>query len=114
MQNQGHYSYTFEYGGKALGNLTGEDLITPVDHASGGLTLVTSGKQVDYVFPVDLALDPALTKTIKVVMTVNTYMNFRWQDQTADGYAAGVFDTTATTYEPVMSYGANAFSIGVE
>jgi hypothetical protein len=112
--NQGHYSYTFEVGSTQYGTLTGENLVTPVDNSGGGLTLVTMGEEVDYVFAVNLQPNPSITQTVKVILNVNTYQNFRWQDQNMTGYATGVFDTTPSTYEPVMSFGANSFSISVE
>jgi hypothetical protein len=112
--NQGHYSYTFEVGGTSYGTLTGENLVTPVDNTGGGLSLVTMGKEVDYVFAVNLQPNPNITQKTKVVLNVNTYQNFRWQDQAMSGYTTGVFDTTPSTYEPVMSFGANSFSISVE
>lgn len=114
LQNQGHYSFTFEVGGTAYGTLTGEDLVTPVDLAGGGLALVTQNHTASYVFPVNVIVDPALGSTTKVVMVVNTYQNFRWQDQSMAGYQAGVFDTTPTTYETVTSFGANSLTLGVE
>lgn len=114
LQNQGHYSFTFEVGGTAYGTLTGEDLVTPVDLAGGGLSLVTANHSASYVFPVNVVIDPNLASTVKAVMIVNTYQNFRWQDQAMSGYQTGVFDTTPTTYEPVMSFGANSFTLGIE
>jgi hypothetical protein len=114
LQNQGHYSFTFEAGGSSLGTLTGETLMVPAILGSGGLSLVTSNHEANYVFPVSVVIDPKLTATAKVVMQVNTYKNFRWQDQTMTGYQTGVFDTTASTYEPVMSFGANSFTLGLE
>jgi hypothetical protein len=112
--NKGYYSFTFEVGGTAYGTVTGTDLVTPVDLATGGLTLVAAGNDVTYVFPVMVTLDPGIASDVAIVMTVNTYENFRWQDESQPGYQAGVFDTTPTTYEPVESYGANSFAISVE
>ena len=112
--NQGHYSFTFEVSGTAYGTLTGDDLVTPVDDAPGGLSLVASSGEADYVFPVNVTTNPALASTVKVVLTVNTYRNFRWQDETKGGYEAGVFDTTPSSYEPVMSFGANSFTVALE
>ncbi len=114
LQNQGHYTYTFEVGGTPYGTLNGEDLMTPVDLAGGGLALVTANHSASYVFPVNVIIDPTLASSAKVVMVVNTYQNFRWQDQATAGYATGVFDTTPTTYEPVVSFGANSFTLGLE
>ena len=70
--------------------------------------------EATYVFPVSVTLGPTLPTSAKIVLTVNTYENFRWQDQSGGGYQTGVFDTTATTYETVESFGANSFTLGVE
>jgi hypothetical protein len=112
--DQGYYSFTFEVAGTSYGAVTGGGMVTPVDDSTGGISLVTSAGEVDYVLAVNLQTNPALTSTAKVVLTVNTYENFRWQDQSGPGYATGVFDTTPTTYEPVMSFGANSFTLSVE
>lgn len=40
--------------------------------------------------------------------------SFRWQDQAQAEYTPNVFDTTPTTYEPVMSFGASAFALFLE
>ncbi|MGO8994670.1 MAG: hypothetical protein ACLQVI_15245 [Polyangiaceae bacterium] len=112
--SKGYYSFTWEIGGTAYGTVTGQDLITPVDLTSGGLTLVASGSAATYVFPVNVTLDPTLPTTTKIVMTVNTYENFRWQDESEPGYLPGVFDTTPTSYEPVESFGANSFTITLQ
>ena len=79
-----------------------------------GISLVTTGGEVDYVFGINLQTNPGLTSTAKIVMTVNTYQDFRWQDVSGPGYEPGVFDTTATECEPVMSFGANMFTVAVE
>jgi hypothetical protein len=112
--NEGYYSFTFEVGGTAYGTVTGTDLVTPADLATDGLTLVAAGDAATYVFPVSVTLDPALAADVSVVMTVNTYENFRWQDESEPGYHTGVFDTTPTSYEPVESYGANSFAVTIE
>jgi hypothetical protein len=112
--DQGYYSFTFSVGGTAYGTVTGTGLVTPVDDSTGGISLVTTGGEVDYVFGINLQTNPGLTSTAKIVMTVNTYQDFRWQDVSGPGYEPGVFDTTATECEPVMSFGANAFTVAVE
>jgi hypothetical protein len=111
---QGHYSFTWEVGGQPYGTLSGEGLIFPVDLAGGGLTLVTTADLAYYEFAVNLKVDPSISNTVKVSLNVNTYENFRWEDQSGDGYASGVFDTTPTTYETVKSFGANSLTLSVE
>jgi hypothetical protein len=111
---KGYYSFTFEVGGTSYGTLTGTDLVTPVDLSTGGLTLDASGDAATYVFPVNVTLDPSVATDVTVAMTVNTFQNFRWQDESSPGYAAGVFDTTPTAYEPVESFGANSFVLTLQ
>ena len=82
--------------------------------SSGGMTLETSGANSFYVFPMNVTIDPNEPKDQRVVCEVNVHESFRWQDQAQADYAAKVFDTTPTTYEPVMSFGASAFSLTLE
>ena len=61
-------SVTFEIGATAYGTVTGQSLVTPVDMAGGGLTLIASGSEVAYVFPVNLTVSPSLAAGAKVVV----------------------------------------------
>jgi hypothetical protein len=72
-----------------------------------------SGPETFYVFPVALAVDPKSNVGRDVLFTANVFESFRWQDEPKPGYASGVFDTTESTFEPVMAFGANAFALTV-
>ena len=48
-----------------------------------------------------------------IVFTANTYEDFHWTDQTDPGYTTGVFDITATSYEPVTQLGANSATVSI-
>lgn len=111
---KGHFRYSFVSQGTTYGTLEGENAPTPAVSSHGGLFLDTSGSESYYVFPVQLAVDPNITKDLNVQLELNVYESFRWQDQVALGYTSRVFDTTAYTYEPVMAFGANAFALTVQ
>ena len=61
-----------------------------------------------------VTIDPNEPKDQRIVCEVNVHESFRWKDEVTSGYAANVFDTTPKTYEPVMSFGASAFSLYLE
>jgi hypothetical protein len=42
---------------------------------------------------------------------VNVHESYRWEDQDQPGYAKGVFDSTASTFEPVKAFGASRFQL---
>ena len=66
------------------------------------------------MFPVAVAIDPLRMRDETVTFEANTFEDVRWQAQIEPGYAVGVFDTTATSYEPLVSFGANGFRLTVE
>jgi hypothetical protein len=113
VRDKGHFRYAFVSNGVTYGTLEGEDAPVPAVVSSGGLTLDTSGAQSFYVFPVQLAIDPNVAMDHEVLLELNVRESFRWQDQTAVGYAPGVFDTTPYTFEPVVAFGANSFSLAI-
>ena len=61
-----------------------------------------------------LAVTPDVASDIDIVLEVNMHESFRWQDQEELGFAAGVFDTVPTAFEPVMRFGANEFALSLE
>jgi hypothetical protein len=61
-----------------------------------------------------VTIDPAEPRDQRIVCEVNVHESFRWEDQAQAGYASNVFDATVGTYEPVMSFGASAFSLLLE
>ncbi len=109
-RSRGFYESTFTSGAYSYGPTTGTNPVPKIE-STGGIRLDDSTKESAYVFPVDVVVDPAVGHDVRVVFTVNVHQDFRWQDQAGPGYATGVFDTTTTTFEPVMSFGANAFSL---
>lgn len=113
-RNKGWFRSTFGIGDTTYGTYEGKDAPLPQLPSSGGMTLETSGAESFYVFPVNVTIDPTETKDQRVVCKVNVHESFRWQDQATTAYASGVFDTTPTTYEPVMSFGASAFDLFLE
>ena len=109
--DKGWFRYSFSANGTTYGALEGDTAPLPAVNTNGGLTLDTSGPQSFYVFPVKVSVDPDITTDHEVLLEVNVHESFRWQDQFAPGYSAKVFDTTPYTFEPVMAFGANAFTL---
>lgn len=110
-RQKGWYRYAFSANGTTYGSQEGAGAPTPASPTSGGVTLDTSASQSFYVFAVDVALDNSVTQDHDVLFDTNVKDAFRWQDQALVGFTAGVFDTTPTSFEPVMAFGANAFSV---
>lgn len=110
---KGHFRYSFVANGTTYGTLEGEDAPVPALTATGGLTLDGSGPQAFYVFPAQVAIDPNITVDHEALLELNVHESFRWQDQEGAGYTSKVFDTTASTFEPVMSFGASASTLTI-
>jgi hypothetical protein len=113
-RGRGWYRYSFAVGSTTYGAVEGADAPLPKLPAAGGISLESEGPESFYVFPTSVTIDPDEPKDQRVVCEVNVYESFRWQDQDLPGYAARVYDTTPTTFEPVMAFGASAFSLNVE
>jgi hypothetical protein len=111
---KGWYRYELFVGATSYGVVQGEDAPVPQIPSSGGITLESSGPESFYVFPTLVVIDPKVTTDQRVVCEVNVHESFRWQDQDQPGYAANVYDTTPTSFEPVMAFGANGFSLKLE
>lgn len=107
VREQGYYKTTFETVGAQPVATEGVQPL-PVPPTSGIVTFVNDGARAFYEFPVDLVVDTAVTQNLASVFEVNTYENFRWQDQATAGYTAGVWDTTGAAFEPVVSFGVNS------
>ena len=112
-RDKGWFSYSFSSNGTTYGTLEGDDAPVPAVATNGGLTLDTSGPQSFYVFPVQVAIDPDVAVDHEVLLELNVHESFRWQDQNVAGYSAKVFDTTPYAFEPVMAFGANAFTLTI-
>lgn len=113
-RTKGWFRSEFGIGDTTYASTESNDAPLPQLPSSGGMTLETTGPTSFYVFPMNVTIDPNEPKDQRVVCEVNVHESFRWQDQTQPDYAAKVFDTTPTTYEPVMSFGASAFSLSLE
>jgi hypothetical protein len=113
-RDKGWFRYAFAMGATTYGALEGDDAPTPVATGAGGIVMDMSGPQTFYVFPATLAIDPASDQDRTVRFEANVADSFRWQDQANPGYAPGVFDTTPSTFEPVMAFGANSFTLTVK
>ena len=111
VRKKGHFRYAFSANGVTYGALEGEDAPTPVTTSTGGISMDLSGPETFYVFPVQLAIDPNTPDDHDALFDVNVYESFRWKDETLPGYQTKVFDTTPTTFEPVMAFGANTFAL---
>lgn len=112
-RKRGWHRYSFVSGGIVLGTVEGDDAPTPNVTNKGGISMDMSGPETFYVFPIDLPIDDTVTEDYVSTYVVNVHESFRWQDQPKAGYKAGVFDTTTTTFEPVMTFGANSFTLDV-
>ena len=111
---KGWYRYAFAVGATTYGVLEGAAAPLPQLPSGGGISLETAGAESFYVFPTAVTIDPNEPRDQRVVCEVNVHESFRWQDQEQPGYAAHVYDTTPTVFEPVMAFGANAFSLKLE
>jgi hypothetical protein len=108
----GFFQYQFKMGGSAFGApLAGDGAPLPTVPAGGGFSLSQEGGRGYYGYPCDVWIDPNVVTDYDVVMTLNVDRNFRWVDQAAPSYAAGTWDTTPASFEPVARFGANAFSL---
>lgn len=112
-KKKGDFRYSFVANGATVGTLEGADAPTPAATTAGGITMDMSGPETFYVFPIQLAVDPDVEKDQLVDFELNVDKSFRWQDQGLPGYTAGVYDTTPSTFEPVMAFGANAFRLSI-
>jgi hypothetical protein len=114
-QNQGFWETAFSStGGVTYGAQSGEHAVIAQPGATSGIALDTSSSPSQYVFTTSLDVDPNLDHDVRVVFHVNTYEDFRWQDQTATGYAPGVFDVSSAGFETVTQLGANSISTTLE
>lgn len=114
-RDQGFWQTAFSSsGGTTYGMQSGEHAVVAQPGAASGITLDTSKSPSEYVFPTDLDVDPNLDHDVRVVFHVNTYQDFRWQDQNVAGYTSGTFDVSAAGFETVTQLGANSISTSVE
>lgn len=107
-RDKGFYRYTFKSSVMPPQSVEGLDAPLPQTTGEGGISLESGPNGLVYAFPVDLTIDLGVTHDLNAIFEVNTHENFRWIDESAPGYAPGVYDTTPTSFETVASFGANA------
>ena len=113
--DQGYWKTTFSSAaGTTLGTMAGENAVVAQPSPASAIALDTSGSPAKYVFPTDLVIDPNLDHDEKIVFTVNTYEDFRWQDSANAGFTAGVFDVSNAGFETVTQLGANSIETSIE
>lgn len=111
---KGWHRYAFAVGTTTYGTTEGANAPLPQIPSNGGMTLETSGPDAFYVFPMNVTIDPDEPRNQRIVCEVNVHESFRWQDQAQPGYAPKVYDATPSAFEPVMAFGASAFSLSLE
>lgn len=113
VREQGYFKTTFVAPGQMPVSSEGTQAL-PIPAQSGIVRFVNDGTAAFYEFPVDLTVDVGVTKDLASVFEVNTYENFRWQDQELADYEAGIWDTTGASFEPVVSFGVNSAKLSFE
>ena len=112
LYDAGAYTYVFGALGMEFPQ-SGADAPVPEWEAAGGFSVRFEDGEWAYYFPVNLAIDTDWGADTDVYLDVNMHDSFRWQDQPTAGFTGGVFDVTPTTFEPVLRFGANSFSVSV-
>lgn len=113
VRDSGYYEYVFSTAGMDFPT-TGSNAPVPEYSVTGGFSVVFEDGEWAYYFPVNLPVTEDLTSDVDVILQVNMFESFRWSDQDEPGFEPGVFDTTPTTFEPVLRFGANQFDVVVE
>ncbi|MHB8873818.1 MAG: hypothetical protein ACYC8T_09060 [Myxococcaceae bacterium] len=108
---KGDTTYGFVPTGTTVGqSFTGP---TPAMPSTAGGSVVQDASHTWLLFPFSTAftIDPMDTTEVSATVHYEVYRSFRWQDQTATGYAAGVFDLDpgAMSSEPVRNFGATGY-----
>lgn len=108
LRQKGYYRYTFRSPQTGPVSVEGADAPIPATTGLGGISLEAESDAFFYVVPVDLTIDTGVSHDLHAIYELNTHENFRWRDESTAGYAAGVYDTTPASFEPVVSFGANS------
>jgi hypothetical protein len=108
LRDAGFYDYVFDAGGQKTAFTGANAAIAGYSTTAGARGVVESGEWAVY-FPVALMLPANVAPGSTLTIDVNMYESFRWTDLALAGFTAGVFDTTTTSYEPVVRFGGNSF-----
>lgn len=113
VYDAGDYEYVFDTGSMQFPT-SGSGAPIPELPDTGGFSVVFEDGEWAYYFPINLPVDSSFGSDADVILGVNMHESFRWMDQDATDYEDGVFDTTATSFEPVLHFGANSFDLTIE
>lgn len=113
VYDAGDYTYVFDTGSMQF-PISGSGAPIPEVPDTGGFSVVFEDGEWAYYFPINLPVDSSLETDVDVLLGVNMHESFRWQDQEVEGYEPSVFDTTASSFEPVRRFGANSFQLTIE
>lgn len=113
LRDAGYYEYTFNGANQSF-PISGSNAPIPEYDAGGGFSVVFEDGEWAYYFPVNLPVTPDISDDVSVVLAVNMHESFRWQDESMPDYMTNVFDVTPTSFEPVLRFGANSFSLTLE
>lgn len=113
VYDAGDYEYVFDTGTMQFPT-SGSGAPIPELPDTGGFSVVFEDGEWAYYFPIDLPVDSSIGSDADVILSVNMHESFRWLDQDETDYADDVFDTTTTSFEPVLHFGANSFALTVQ
>ncbi len=113
VRNHGYYEYLFKTAGMEF-PASGTDAPVPEASEMGGFSITVEEGQWGYNFPVTLVISHSVAQDQDIILEVNMYQSFRWQDQEGVGYKDEVFDTTPVISEPVKRFGANSHLVYLE
>ena len=112
----GDLHHTFVAGGSTLAKFdcstNSGDACPDVLPWSRGALALTIDKGIGwYELPVSLTVDASFAQhDSDLFFDVNVNEDVRWQDTSAAGFSPRVYDTTTTSYEPVMQFGPNSIT----
>jgi hypothetical protein len=110
---RGDYRFVFHTGGQDW-TQQGSQGTTPNVAPGSRIDMVVEGEETALYFELGLDISPEVTSDVHASITLNMHHCFRWDDEELTGYAADVFDSTPTGFEPVRQFGANTYTITFE
>jgi hypothetical protein len=113
-RDRGWWRYVFHFAGMQFP--AGADSGAPVTEPppGGAIEVVVEGGETAVYFPASVLVDPTVQNDVNVVLEVNVHESFRWEDQDEPDYAAGVFDASPPSFEPIRQLGVNSYTLSFE